>query len=77
MNEVMDALDGSDFEEDDFDGCLDLDECRLEDEQREEEIERERQMLDVEEGVGAEVDMEDVDRLDTVPEYTLCRLAVR
>ena len=74
MNEVMDALDGSDFEddsEDDFDGYLDLDECRLEDEQREEEIERERQMLDVEEGVGAEVDMEDVDRLDTVPEYTL------
>ena len=73
LTEVMDGLDGSDFEDDsddDFDGYLDMEECRLEEEQRGEEVD-EREMLDVQESVGAEVVVEDTDLSHTLPEYTL------
>ena len=80
MSEVVDGLDGSDFEddsEDDFDGYLDVDECGLEEEEGE--------LLAVQESVGAEVvgaevvvDMDSsstvpdsMDSSPTVPDYTL------
>ena len=74
LGEVMDGLDGSDFEddsEDDFDG-YDMDDEFDSDEELREEDGGERRGLRVHESVGAEVEVAsgDMDESDSVPDYT-------
>ena len=73
LGEVMDGLDGSDFE-DDFDGYLemDMDDEFDSDEELREEDGGERRGLRVQESVGAEVEVVsgDVDESDSVPAHS-------
>ena len=67
LSEVMDGLDGSDFEddsEDDFEGYLDMDMDDIEEERDE------RELLDIEQSVGAEAEVS-ADIGAFVPEYAL------